>query len=117
MRPDGAGFPRVLANSRIFGGNLVAWMRIRPRKSPAGRRRAGGQLGAYVLLRISDREPGHDSSRAQSLWQIIKAEGSISRPPTPGEREALEAGLDAMSIPQAAHGQIRPAKAQQDGRG
>jgi hypothetical protein len=54
---------------------------------------------------------------ARSLRQIIEAGGYISRPPTAGEREALETGLDAMGIPRAAYGQIRAATAQQDGRG
>jgi hypothetical protein len=70
-----------------------------------------------VVMRVSEGGDGHDANRAHALRQIIEAEGYISRPPTAGEREALEAGLDVMGIPRAAYGQIRPAKAQQDGQG
>ena len=61
-------------------------------------------------MRVSEGGDGHDASRAHSLRQIIEVEGYISRPPTAGEREALEAGLDVMGIPWATYGQIRPAK-------
>ena len=65
--------------------------------------------GPYVVIRVDEGgDRGHDASRAQSLRQIIEAEGYIARPPTAGEREALETGLDAMGIPQAAYGQALP---------
>jgi hypothetical protein len=60
-------------------------------------------LGDYVVLRVSERGEGN-ANRAYSLRQVIKTEGYISRPPTPGEREALEAGLEAMGIAHAAYG-------------
>jgi hypothetical protein len=77
---------------------------------------AADQRSAYVVMRVSEGGDGHDADRARSLQQIIEAGGYISRPPTAGEREALETGLDAMGIPRAAYGQIRPARAQQDGQ-
>jgi hypothetical protein len=55
-------------------------------------------------MRVSEGGDGHDAGRAHSLRQIIEAEGYISRPPTSGERDALEAGLDVMGIPRAAYG-------------
>jgi hypothetical protein len=78
---------------------------------------AASQRSAYVVIRIAEGGDGHDADRARSLRQIIQAEGYVSRPPTAGEREALETGLDAMGIQRAAYGQIRAATAQQDGRG
>jgi hypothetical protein len=41
--------------------------------------------------------PG-DANRALSLRQRIEAEGAVSRVPTKGEREALEAGLAALGF-------------------
>jgi hypothetical protein len=61
-----------------------------------------GGVSDYVILRVSESEYGN-ANRANSLRQIIEHEGYISRPPTPGEREALEAGLDSMGIPRAAY--------------
>ena len=49
---------------------------------------------------VSEHEHGANGNRAQSLRQIIEHEGYIARSPTPGEREALEAGIGAMGIPQ-----------------
>jgi hypothetical protein len=66
-----------------------------------------GRPTAYVVLRVS--ESSYDNSnRAQSLRQLIGHQGLVSRPPTTGEREALETGLDALGIPHAAYGQARP---------
>lgn len=62
---------------------------------------ASGRPTDYVTLRVSD------SDRGNSLRQLIGHQGLISRPPTTGEREALESGLDAMGIPAAAYGRIR----------
>jgi hypothetical protein len=65
--------------------------------------RASIELGGYtdyVILRVSEHEHGANGNRAQSLRQIIEHEGYIARSPTPGEREALEAGIGAMGIPQ-----------------
>ena len=71
---------------------------------------ASNQPSAFVVMRVSEGGDGHDANRAHSLRQIIGTEGYISRPPTTGEREALEKGLDAMDIPRAAYGQARPAR-------
>lgn len=65
--------------------------------------RASIELGGYtdyVILRVSEHERGANGNRAQSLRQIIEHEGYIARSPTPGEREALEAGIGALGIPQ-----------------
>src|SRR5216683_3347056 len=61
-----------------------------------------GDVSDYVILRVSGREHGN-ANRAQRLRQVIEGEGMIARPPTAGEREALEAGLKALDIPKAAH--------------
>jgi len=67
---------------------------------------ASGHTTAYVTLRVS--ESSYDNSdRANSLRQLIEHQGLISRPPTTGEREALETGLAAMGIPSAAYGRRR----------
>jgi hypothetical protein len=47
-----------------------------------------------MILRVAE-GPG-DDNRALRLRQLVEAEGAISRPPMPGEREALEAGLTAL---------------------
>lgn len=65
---------------------------------------AGGPSD-YVILRVAESDEKHGNvNRARSLRQIIETSGYISRPPTAGEREALEAGLGAMGIPRAAYG-------------
>jgi hypothetical protein len=59
----------------------------------------------YVILRVAESgEKYGNVNRARSLRQIIEAEGSISRPPTAGEREALERGLGTLGIPRASYG-------------
>jgi hypothetical protein len=86
-----------------FGVTLVT--------TPEELERAAIELGGYtdyVILRVSEQEHGANGNRAQSLRQIIEREGYISRPPTAGEREALEKGLDALGIPRAGHGQGSP---------
>lgn len=60
-----------------------------------------GRPTAYVILRVSETSDDN-SNRGLSLRQLIQTEGYISRPPTTGEREALETGLDTMGIPRAA---------------
>jgi hypothetical protein len=57
---------------------------------------------AYVVLRVSEGGAQHNATRAENLRQLIRTEGHISRPPTGGEREALEAGLDSLGITSAA---------------
>jgi hypothetical protein len=78
---------------------------------------ASGHPSAYVVMRVSEGGDGHDANRAHSLRQIIEAEGYISRPPTTGEREALETGLDAMGVLRAAYGRARPAGPAEEGPG
>jgi hypothetical protein len=78
---------------------------------------ASGRPSAYVVMRVSEGGDGHDVGRAHSLRQIIQAGGYISRPPTTGEREALETGLDAMGIPRTAYGQARPVRPAEAGHG
>jgi hypothetical protein len=82
-----------------FGVTLVT--------TPEELERAAVELGGYtdyVVLRVSEQESGGNGNRANSLRQIIEHEGYISRSPTPGEREALEAGIGAMGIKHAAFG-------------
>jgi len=67
----------------------------------------GAVSSAYVVVRLAEGDQGRDASRAQDLRRLIET-GYISRPPTIGEREALETGLDAMGIPRAAYGQVTP---------
>jgi hypothetical protein len=57
-----------------------------------------GAPTAYVVLRVAE-GPG-DENRALHLRQIINEDGSISRSPTTGEREALEAGLTMLLNPE-----------------
>ena len=66
-----------------------------------------GRPTAYVILRVS--ENSYDNSnRGLSLRQLIERQGLISRPPTTGEREALETGLDTMGILRASYGRAKP---------
>jgi hypothetical protein len=54
----------------------------------------------YVILRVAESDQKYGNvNRAQSLRQLIQAEGLVSRAPTAGEREALETGLEALGIP------------------
>jgi hypothetical protein len=72
--------------------------------TPEELERAVIELGGatdYVVLRVSEQEHGANGNRAQSLRQIIEHQGYVARSPSPGEREALEAGIDAMDIPRA----------------
>ncbi len=62
----------------------------------------------FVILRLAEGGEGHDATRVLDLQRLVEAEGYISRPPTLGEREALERGLDAMGIPRASFGQVTP---------
>jgi len=64
---------------------------------------ASGEPTAYVMLRVAEGESS-SANWARSLRQLIETEGSISRPPTTGEREALEAGLKALDVQRAAYG-------------
>lgn len=64
---------------------------------------AVGLPSDYVVFRVAETEHGN-ANRAASLRHIVDSEGYISRPPTAAEREAVEIGLGAMGIPQAAYG-------------
>ena len=68
----------------------------------------GGQPTAYAVVRVTGGADSGSVNLALSLRQLVQAEGYISRPPTTGERKALETGLDAMGIPRAAYGQTKP---------
>jgi hypothetical protein len=83
--------------------------RNRPRRAQASRL-TGPQWppDPYVVLRVTASSDSGSPNQAETLRQTIQAEGYISRPPTTGEREALETGLDAMGIPRAAYGRTRP---------
>lgn len=62
----------------------------------------GNTPSSYVILRVAESSEKHGNvNRAHRLREIIQTEGLISRTPTPGEREALETGLDTMGIPRA----------------
>ena len=77
--------------------------------TPEELERAAVELGGhtdYVILRVSEQEHGANGTSSQSLRQIIEREGYIYRPPTAGEREALEKGLDVVGIPRTAYGRV-----------
>jgi hypothetical protein len=100
---------RLERRARLHGwsGNGIDTFSVTPVTTPEDLEQAARELGAptdYVLLRVSEQERGDNGNRANSLRQIIEHEGYISRAPTPGEREALETGLDSMGIPRAAYG-------------
>jgi hypothetical protein len=62
---------------------------------------AGGLPTVYVVMRVTGATEGGSANLAHQLRQTVETQGFISRPPAPGEREALEAGLDSMGIPRA----------------
>lgn len=66
---------------------------------------ASGKPTDYVTFRVSEGED--NGNRAHSIRQIIERERLLSRPPSIGEREALETGLEAMGIPIAPFGRVR----------
>ena len=72
----------------------------------AARELAGGEPTAYVVVRVSEGGSG-DVNRALNLRQLVEREGLLSRPPSVGELEALEVGLDRLGIPHAAYGRVR----------
>jgi len=81
-----------------FGVTLVT--------TPEELEQAAAEMGGYtdyVVMRVSEQERGGNGNRANSLRQIIEHEGYISRSPTLGEREALEAGIAAMGIAKSTH--------------
>jgi hypothetical protein len=65
------------------------------------------QPANYVVLRISTgRGQFNDVGRAESLRRLVEIDGQISRSPSAGELEALEAGLDKMGIARAPYGRV-----------
>jgi hypothetical protein len=57
-----------------------------------------GPTTSYVVIKAENENAG------SSLRHMIGSGGYVSRPPSAGEREALEKGLDAMGIRRAPHG-------------
>ena len=83
---------------------LVALVTSAEEMAEAREELTGGGPTSYVILRVAEsEEKSGNVNRGLRLRQIIKSDGLISRPPTPGEREALETGLDALDIPRAPH--------------
>jgi hypothetical protein len=87
---------------------LVALVTSAEEMAEAREELAGGNPTGYVILRVAESEEKSGNANRGlrlrlRLRQIIKSEGLISRPPTTGEREALEIGLDALDIPWAPH--------------
>lgn len=61
-----------------------------------------GVRGPWVLLRIAEgNDDDHNANRVNDLARLVEREGCLARPPSAGEREALEAGLEAMGIPRS----------------
>jgi hypothetical protein len=97
--------PALERRARLYGwsGHGIDTFGVTLVTTPEELDRASIELGGYtdyVILRVSEHEHGANGNRPQSLRQIIDHEGYIARSPTPGEREALEAGIGAMGIPQ-----------------
>jgi len=68
--------------------------------SQAAAELAAGKATAYSVVRVS--ESDYDNTgRGYSLRQLVQREGYLSRPPSPGEVEALVTGLDALGIQHA----------------
>ena len=66
---------------------------------------AGNVPSDYVILKaVGSPEKYGNAEPARSLRQLIETEGCVARPPTAGEREALEAGLGALGIQRASYG-------------
>jgi hypothetical protein len=63
---------------------------------------ARGGVSDYVVMRVAESDqPYGNVNRADSLRQLV-GQGLISRPPSAGEREALEKGLAGLGITSAA---------------
>jgi hypothetical protein len=63
---------------------------------------AGNVPCEYVILRVAESTEKYGNvNRVRSLRQLIETEKCISRVPTAGEREALEAGLAVLEAGQA----------------
>ena len=65
---------------------------------------AAGEPSTYVMLRLA--EPGTNYNRAASLRDLIEVEGYVTRPPTDGEREAIDlAAQQLIAADEAEYGQ------------
>jgi len=62
---------------------------------------ARGGASGYVLLRVDERDS--DVSRGRSLRMLIEEQHFLCRPPTAAEREALEAGFEALGVRDLRH--------------
>jgi hypothetical protein len=81
----------------------VALVAEAPELEQAAHELARGGVSDYVVLRVAESDqPYGNVNRADSLRQLIGDQGLISRPPTAGEREALEKGLTDLGIMSAA---------------
>jgi hypothetical protein len=60
---------------------------------------AGNVPCDYVILRVAESTERYgNANRARDLRQLIENERCVSRAPTAGEREALEAGLGVLDV-------------------
>jgi hypothetical protein len=84
-------------NIETYGVTLVTDAR---ELEQAARELSGSRASEYAVLRVSE-SSFENMSRAHSLRQLIE-QGLISRPPTTGEREAIEMGLADLGIMSAA---------------
>jgi hypothetical protein len=62
-----------------------------------------GDPSDYAILRV-DEGAASSPNRAHRLRQLVEDHGILSRAPTAGEREALEAGLGTLGVPRASYG-------------
>lgn len=74
----------------------------------ATRELTSGQPTTYIVLRVAGTTEGGSANLAKTLRETIETEGFISRPPTTGEAEAIEAGLDKLGILHAASARRHP---------
>jgi hypothetical protein len=77
----------------VYGVTLV---RDKDEMSRAQAELLGGGPTDYVMLRVSENPSGNEN-RAHNLRQLIETGGYLARPPTPGEYQALEEGVKALS--------------------
>jgi hypothetical protein len=84
-------------NIETYGVTLVT---DAPELEQAARELTRGGASDYVILRVSESSTSN-TNRADSLRQLA-GQGLISRPPTAGEREAVERGLEDLGIMSAA---------------
>ena len=61
----------------------------------------GGGPTAYVVLRVDDGE-STSANRGNDLRVLIEQQALLCRPPTAAEREAVEKGIEALGVKDAA---------------